>query len=834
MRTHRFWQIVAIVAMAGWLAAWSGTAPADGQGPVGPIVADGPTPEEVSSALAAVFARRAADSARIDPLTTPALQLVSDLYGVAVRLAPNDPEILRGALAAAALNDDQSLRSDLLKRLSALEPQDEFIRLARINDALGRYQSAEELIDAYRVLLNDENARALGAPVASRLATALAALYRRAGETEAYAEWIGKATALDQANKEAAGQAAGYFQLNVDDPFAHAELFVNLLLADPTDLLTQTALARHLLEHGAYEGAVRMYALALTTHEAFHRPLPQDLVADYAIALWGAGFPAEALEAVQDQQQLLDESIRMRAWLADPMLGPAERLELKGVLPLTLAVVNLALLQTEDREATVAELNRVQSGITESLTAAVDLDPETRQQVLLTQAWLAAWFDAPAEAIQGYLDQATSSAPINATAAARFEGWRALRAGDFAAAETALAPIAEQDPPAMAALALVRLSQDRTDEATAHFTTLTARDPGSVLGVWARTYAIEITGRVPVVPETAGRMNELIASIPRAVDRIPSDPMVGVSLRILPGATEYKAFEPLPVRIIVTNFTGLPVGISSEGALRPGVIVQPRIMIPGQPRLAEGPAIVVDMGRRFRLAPRERLEVEIDLRNHPIGDFVDAAGARGATLELLGTVNAFAPNQHTLEPGPMGYAARSPLIRVDGARLTQQWIEGVTATLRAGAVPDLSTLGILISAVHEIAHAPENRAPEVVAASNEAAAALLERFPMLDPMLQAWVLAKCQRGSEALKPLVEAAAAIDSPIIRLVYLANHLEDLTDPVLQSSVASADAELVQVATHLKQLLEQRDAATSAPAGQTPAPPPPPGGGGQERPR
>lgn len=762
-----------------------------------------------TESLAYVFSRRAAEAAGLEPTTSATLSLASRLFQIADALYPDQAEILRSHLAVAEFSEDALLRSELLRRLAALESDDERIRLARINDVLSRYGSAEELIEAYLVILKDENIRKLGDAVASRLAVGLAVLYERLGDSESYADWIGKATALDQSNKEAAALAAGFFQQRVDDAFGQAELLVNLLLADPMDLSTQTALARHLLNHGAFEGAVRMYELAVNTHTALRRLPSGDLLADLGIAEWGAGRPGDAMQTIRQFQRVLDESVQLRAWGEDPEMSPSERAAVTAVLPATLAVLHLALLEVEDPAAVGPALDRLLGSITTALEQSEDIDPLKRQAGRLTQAWLAAWFGSDPTAIQSFLEQADGEAVVNDVARARFEGWIALRSNELDRAEQILAPIAETDLPAMAALALVRVAQDRGPEARDLFTNIAQQDAASVLGLWARDHASRLGSHIAEQSAVAAKLELLVDSIPGAIDRIPSDQQFGLSLRIEPVEQRHRAFDPLRVRLVIANHTGLPIGISPEGPLRPNLILESEISAPSQPRLKQGPPIVVDIGRRLRLAPREKLEMIIDLRNYGVADFIAAAGAGGATLQLRGTLNPFMMSRNTIDGGPLGYVARSREMRIDGTRVTPDWLRSVIATLRAEPESaDLFDLGLLLQTIHQSGTtAIHDVSPEMQTALASATGLILEKFDSFSPVLQAWILSAVPAQSEALKPLLERARTASSPLVQMTFLVHHLGGSSDPLLQQAEASGDPDVAAVAGLVRTMLEQQ---------------------------
>jgi hypothetical protein len=782
--------------------------------------------------LAADYCRRAIEASQLEPATTLALKLAAELLRVADSLDPDEQEILRASLSIATLGEDFAARKEFVERLSRIDPADERIRLIRINDALSRYGNADELVSAYLVLLKDDNIRKLGAPIASRLATALAVIEQRLGESDEYAAWISRAATLDQTNKEAAALMAGYFQQHVTgDAFGQAELLVNLLLADPVDISTQSALARHLLEHGAYEGAARLYRLAVATHAAFRQSPGPDLVADYVLAVWASGEPEAALETIKGYQQQLNEAMQMRAWAENPELSPEERAAITGILPPTLAVVHLTLLDLTDPATAGEALARLQEAFTSAL-AAGEQSPSDRRDALLAQAWLAAWFGRDAPAIQSYVDQAAALAPLDHATAARYDAWIALRSGDLERAEAILtvAP-SEPDPTLTAALALLRIEQGRPEDSRELFASVAEQDRGSALGLWARARAAALAGALPAPPAIAARLNELVESIPDTVDRIPADRQFGMSLRIEPIDPPFDEFGPMLVRLVVTNHTGLPIGISPEGPLRPNMIIESTLSAPNQPRITKGAPIVIDFGRRLRLAPRERLELVIDLRRNALGELIEACGTGGATIQLRGILNPFPANESLIEPGPLGYVSRSIEFRVNGARVTGEWLAAMTVRLHDGQPIGHGELGLLTQAILWNAVAQRPPAPELAAAFTEAAAALEAAYPRFDPIVQAWILAVLPRGAPTLPGILAAAKQSTSPHVQLAFLMNHLEGAADPALAAAMASEHADVSRIAGLVQQLFDQQAAAQKMNL-QNQGQPAPPASGGQGR--
>jgi hypothetical protein len=88
--------------------------------------------------------------------------------------------------------------------------------------------------------------------------------------------------------------------------------------------------------------------------------------------------------------------------------------------------------------------------------------------------------------------------------------------------------------------------------------------------------------------------------------------------------------------------------------------------------------------------------------------------------------------------------------------------------------------------------------------------ALLGRFDSFDPVVQAWIVATVPSESEALTPILDRARAVNSPLVHLSFLVNHIDGATDPLLEQALASSDPQVVLIGELLKQMLEQHAAA------------------------
>ncbi|MHC4210947.1 MAG: hypothetical protein ACYSWT_14680, partial [Planctomycetota bacterium] len=139
--------------------------------------------------LAGQFDRVAASLVQTEELSVQALDISILLATEAAELDPA-PDRWRTLLKLASLGERADPRSEALRQLVAIDRQDEVARLLYISDAMERYQTAEERIEKYQLLLAPKNREALGPAVTSRLSNDLALLLDRRGDVDGFSRWL--------------------------------------------------------------------------------------------------------------------------------------------------------------------------------------------------------------------------------------------------------------------------------------------------------------------------------------------------------------------------------------------------------------------------------------------------------------------------------------------------------------------------------------------------------------------------------------------------------------------------------------------------------------------
>lgn len=770
-------------------------------------------PEPAAKLLADELTRAARGVLESDSLTSTGIEAALALIRETTLLIPDDPGQWRTLLKVATLADRKDLNDQALKTLIQLDPDDEVARLMRLSGAIDQFQTLEERLDAYTHLLSKENRRHLGPAVASWLAFDLAMLHQRAGDTKAFSQWLAEACVIDSANREAAALAAGFFRARQVDPFAEAELLCNLLMADPTDLGAQVQLARLLTNAGAYQSADRIIELLRAGLRAEGSMMEDDMLADLAMVNWAQGDSETAIELILRRQAELDLEVRQQAAIDQPTLRMHELGQLFAQKNTILTTVLAAIRNRQGDEKAGLALLEVQHSYQNQLSELAELEEDTgaqRAQRLLELAWITLWLGDDTEAARESLERADDLLPLTQEAKSRFEGWFAYREGQSQRAVDLLEPMASDDPAARLGLALAQLELDEIRDGARNLLSVAREQPGSLMGIWSADLLAELLGQRVNISELAQRLTDLIQSLPNSFDRYPRHPTTALGFQILPVKRLYDPYEPILIDLIIFNHSIVPLAVDPAGPIRPQIILFPKLNFPGQAKDDQPPPIIVDIDRVLRLETGAREVIRIDLRHYGVGASINASPLSGTSISLSGMINFHAKANGSLEPGLLGSIEISPLIHVNGVRVTDSWIQQTNTTLETGERIDLPEI-VLLSQVVASQEGPAS-SPLRQQLLDQATALVLSAFPALDPIERAWVLSVMPQH-QAFEPIFNMARKSTNRLVKIAYLLFQNTGAGDPMLDAAMRGDDEVIRTLAEMIRQLGEDESLPSSS---------------------
>lgn len=611
-------------------------------------MAQGPAMDEASietwasTRLAARFAALSSSFTLRPDLTVDQLRTAYELAAAATKADPNSLPAWRWffELSTNVLDDfpeAEAARAEAIEAIVRLDPDDATMRLALLMSLIESRDTLTARIDGCKALLTPENIERLGRPAAARVALDLATYEAMAGRADDSISHLTQAVSLDPTFPMAIDRLVALAEGNLADPVDEAGLLATAFTANPTDGVTIRSLASLALQRGAYVAGASLYpsAIRLSKQERFLR----DLTMDFALTLWGAGRPADALRVLDSLQ-----ASERTAWQQSLTSGEDDPEKTKADASFTGPAPDLVLLATviklqNDPEASRSELittlfrsfdfalrrneidrRRWQARFDEArLSSGSGLDPDfedradreirnanvrfdmIRAGLLADEAWARAWFgwrpepladelQAPRPTLEQLIEAATT--PVGDTVEDDFEGWQALTESQAAVirgwmaisdeayekARTLLEPDQAVSVYAAAGVALLNELEGRVKEAAAGYRDVYYGRPGELVGLWCRGRLGRILG-LDTVPEppTGPPLDERIKeTLPAAVAAALRDDVNGaIAIEVSPRTSRFEPFDSVLVDVKITNMTGLDLAIEEGGPIDPRIALLP-------------------------------------------------------------------------------------------------------------------------------------------------------------------------------------------------------------------------------------------------------------------
>ena len=785
--------------------------------------------------LSEEFMRVAHTAAMLKPLNTKTITAAVILITEASILSPNDEAVWRSLIEVAHMADKPELKSHAIKQLLRIAPTESSAQLSRLRDAVARTNTVDERMGVYEQLLTDGRSSKLDSRVAARLALDAALLQRQLGDIEQFARWLAESVALDPSYPEAMSLAAGFFGDESADVHRRAELLASTVLSNIRDSTIQVTLAEFLLAYGDYKDARAMYEVVLSGENNING-ISDGLLADIVLSQWADGDPIAALDTLLTRQIYVDKIFRQQTKSQQPRLTPLQLSRIHAPLLPKLATVRAVIYasQEDDSKARIAY-----DDAADSFNAMIKIyktqgEAAINQVInfLLQAAWISVWIGEDAEAARSIIDNIEERATIGAREKNRLEGWVAMLNGNLDMAVSYLSEY-EDDNAARAGLAKVYLLQGNAQAAAKEYLSIARQQSGTLLGVWSRVQLQRIVGtEFSIRPEVA-KLQEFMVGVLQTLNDYIRDPRPAIDVRIYPLKDVFEPYEPMLIRIELTNNTSVPLTISKTGPIQPLLLVEAFVEISGA-TINKTPPIIIPIDREISIGPRKSLIIETNLRQRWMGGKFNEFPLRGATVRLRTTVNFTARETRDRRGAPvfvygvgrLGKSEDTNIFRLNGIRLTDTWLkEAIIQADDVDTVDDLTTLLLLTHIVAEdvIITVEEPAIPidvnvdpiptvqgERLAIQDEAITAVLTTFPSLGINAQSWVIATMSDD-----PTIESVVGMvhdqNSITAQLAWMIRFISDtvpdeaLDDQRLLQALQSEDDRVRSVASWVYEWIE-----------------------------
>ena len=779
--------------------------------------AGNPTPQALSIAegarirFANMLMREAYLMVSPTDLSPAELEAAIFLSRKAALMQPDDIERWRMVLSLAGLSGDMSpyaaeVSQEVIGRLVKLCPEDQVLRLRRILLDIERRETAVDRVNAFKKYLTPEAIKVIQAPVASRIAFDLALFESRRGDMEAFGNYLMQSLTLSPAFPAAAETSAGFINERIDDPVGECELLVTAALANPIETRSWSRLAALLLQEGAYGSAARVYQIALQSMR-----LKEDLefvqnilMTDYALALWGADRPADAIQVLFQflhdlklKQSTLIQSnnpgmTRAQCEGADFTLSP-----LFAMVDATIRVESkdpgaAAAITTMVAAATVQSELDDPNGAREKNAAAIASNPEfaamareameSAAKELLDAATSAVLLDADVSAVQGLLDLAERRFPLSDDTKVRFGAWKKLKEGDAPAALTLISQSTSVQPATLLIRAKILTAMGDNKGAAKIYLDITRNGTGSLIGLFASSRLKALLGTSIPASESVRKLDGLIASISPMMEQYVSGLAAPISFHVVPEKESVAPFDPIRYRMTLKNQSIIPLAISLAGPIKQHVLLQPRISSVTNTGVNRLVPQVIPFDRAIELAPGESMSMNWDFGWTEVGLRVSQDPLTGGIVDIRGSSN-FDASAGSFIVGEFGAQPSTPSVLVLGVRGTPEWISSKIASV-ANPTTDSDLVDLVL-----LAFAANNKTmePEMEAAAWKVVA---EGFSKLSPEAQSWVLLVGPHEAPGFEPVLDMARATTSVDVRASYLMGYCSTQDDGQLAAALRTDD--------------------------------------------
>lgn len=628
-------------------------------------------------------------------------------YAVAVsgfellrELAPDDAELVRRGVQAAFSAGDTTLMESMTRELVRLDPLDTVAQLRLISLRIGRAQTVEERAALYERFLG-AGGTVLDASVRSRLALDAALLQRELGNADGFVELLTRATELDPTNKEAASLAAQFYASRLDDPMGRLELQVNLLYADPVDPNVHAAISRELLAEGAFEEARRFF----TNSAGVARLLGRE----------DEGLLIKQLEL----EFLIDEPTRvvevLQAKLADLKINAQQRIDylIAQDLPIEGEIDPEQVRLPRDQDflrllaADAAGRTSVRDRAIESLTLTVaaqiedlfktarDATGEARSvrireivnlvtQLQVVRLLLGVQVDMVEPDLQTLEARLSGTEPVRAA----LQPWLLLSEGLY---DEALEKLGELEPTPIGKLceALAHIGRDDPEAALDLLLSASRELANPALSAWARRKAIEVGGTGAVLTERGAEMAAFARRVPRWIDLMIAEPSSFMLMRVEPTSVWVEPGEELTLRITIENIAPIPLGFGADRTISSRLMVSPMLDRKAVAFTGRGQPEILELGRRLRLRPGERVNVEV-VADPGYTGWLIGTNAHVTMRERWRVLQDFwiGPTG-SIEVGAVALSANTDSVRRRSSALTRLPIDALAARVRDCGHADL-------------------------------------------------------------------------------------------------------------------------------------------------
>ena len=773
------------------------------------------------------------------------------LLDLALQLYPDDPEVWRLRRELAQKLEDSKTALHALEQYVRLSPKDDVAQLQLVTErAEQQGQTVQKQIELVGKVLDSPAGKNMSPPLRSRLASFMADRAWNSGDMKTFKKRLAQALKWDsETNLQAAKLVLNLATTRQASPDALTRAMMMVVKADPLNSEHRRELAHLLITQGAYPVAAQQFNAAGRLQT---KKLDAQTMRDWVISLAAVGATDTALNLFRQYEIYLvlrQRELERMKQEGDPRVRGEQDLpeaSTQTQLPAAGGVTHAQETDVAAAEAEAADKNEQDPALAFKNKLPIDLEAlrlaiheQTRDQILADESY--GW-------IQRNLHDRMKSGEVDKAQATEMLAWLSVlfnrKLDDTAAQIEKLgASSSASDPAWLRIRAMLDLRQGRKEDAKRYFQSQLGKDPlaayglalllpegsikrgrmlqqvideapDSLVGLLA-AFALRNQGLQPKPSPTGAALVEALARWPGVLESPDFDEKRWVRLKVDVNKHEYQYLDPIRATVTIQNIAGVPLAVGPDGPIPTRLFLRftPR---QGGRALGAMPASVENLYRRLRLAPREKMTVQVNLTTTVLGQFVFGVPHQRFTFDARFILNPnFDQSTGRVVPLPSGgevnirSVQRLP-VPAEPKSVTR-WINALNEPNREElfkALAQLAQLAPLMTGVED---------QTTVETGLKMIQAIEERYPTLDPVAQAWTIGFASRtteGNPGMPQLLNAAKRSKNPLIRIVYLLAHVRDDPDsPDLNAAMRDDNPLIAEFAKAHRAAIVQRLAEQAA---------------------
>ncbi|WP_145077738.1 tetratricopeptide repeat protein [Poriferisphaera corsica] len=695
------------------------------------------------------------------------------LLDLATQLNPDSPNLwlLRAELANLENNPDASIKA--LRNYLRLVPQDDAAQYDLIIKIVNKEQTIDGRSAKIENILKSKSANQFSKPLRSRLAVYAASSANEMGQRRQALFWLREASSLDESNPDAALLT---YQLISDLGATTQQLgsaLISLVRTMPYNPQPRLQLAELLMAQGVFTRAAEQYRAAAAMSSETLNPQQVKL---WAIATASTGRSDNAIEIIDQYQQFINAQFKIEkqreALMSGGNPGDVGLEQFPSIpLPLELQIAQLAIFSTMDPIDSGDRPQETFDLIKSELLAKAGQGDELAK---LDYLWLGAMFKFDVDQVATTLKEF----PVDNELAQIARGFIAYDKNDFDSARTSFEAYKETNPYASLGSALV--AANPTARTAALQDVVYSGNAITVLLAVHQLQSANAQFKATAVGDAIRRQMDRYTNRLWNADPI-NDPWVQLFVETAEPQINY--LDPINVKLRLKSKAPIDLAMDTPYTVSGKSMLTAQAYVLGQP-VPLSPPTIINLKRKLQLAQNDEIDVTYNLTETMFGLFTQNNPQSPIIYNLNAITDPIPSFNGTLVPGIIGLNDSLNSQQILGNNPSKPIIESRT---QAATDPNSANYFTSLAYLGTITQVLPSDDPDLNKQQTEDQIAQIinDTYSQADELTKAWLLRftpvkLLNLENYQFQRVIDNAQRSDSIMVRIMYLATHITDKSDP------------------------------------------------------